>query len=83
MGHLLAGGCEFEAELLRYGSAASLYAEVKPGLTGLWQVSGRNNTSYRRRIEIDSQYIRSWTVAQDLVILIKTVRVVLTGLGAS
>jgi lipopolysaccharide/colanic/teichoic acid biosynthesis glycosyltransferase len=67
-------------ELLRYGSAASLYAEVKPGLTGLWQVSGRNNTSYRRRIEIDSQYIRSWTVAQDLVILI---RVVLTGLGAS
>lgn len=69
-------------ELRRYGRAASLYLRVKPGLTGLWQVSGRNDTTYTRRIELDGQYIRRWSAGMDILILLRTVRVVLLGKGA-
>jgi len=69
-------------EVRRYGAAFALYQQVSPGLTGLWQVSGRNDTSYRRRVALDSRYIRTWTPILDLVILLKTVRVVLVGKGA-
>jgi undecaprenyl-phosphate galactose phosphotransferase len=55
---------------------------VPPGLTGLWQVSGRNDMSYRRRTEMDSQYVQNWSLWTDLVVLVKTVRVVLFGHGA-
>jgi exopolysaccharide production protein ExoY len=55
---------------------------VLPGLTGLWQVSGRIDTTYRERVELDSRYIRAWTAAVDLRVLLKTVRVVLLGPGA-
>ena len=71
-----------EDEVPKYGPAFSLYSRVLPGLTGLWQVSGRNDTSYRKRTELDSEYIRNWTVWKDLVVLLKTVRVVLFGHGA-
>ena len=71
-----------EDEVPKYGPAFSLYSGVLPGLTGLWQVSGRNDTSYRKRIELDSEYIQNWTVRKDLVVLLKTVRVVLFGHGA-
>ncbi len=69
-------------ELPRYGQAASLYLRVMPGLTGLWQVSGRNDTTYARRIELDGQYIRNWSLVLDTRVLLKTVRVVLLGKGA-
>jgi lipopolysaccharide/colanic/teichoic acid biosynthesis glycosyltransferase len=69
-------------EVAKYGSAYSLYARVAPGLTGLWQVSGRNDMSYRRRVELESRYIRDWTLALDLRILLRTIGVVLTGKGA-
>ncbi len=69
-------------ELRRYGRDASLYLRVTPGLTGLWQVSGRNDTTYARRIELDGDYIRNWSVALDTLVLLKTVRVVLLGKGA-
>ena len=69
-------------ELPKYGPAFTLYSHVKPGLTGLWQVSGRNDTSYRRRVELDSEYIRNWTPELDLRLLARTVRVVLAGKGA-
>jgi Undecaprenyl-phosphate galactose phosphotransferase WbaP len=71
-----------DEEIPKYGSAFALYTAVTPGLTGVWQVSGRNDLSYRKRIELDTAYIRSWTPALDLKVLLKTVRVVLFGHGA-
>jgi Undecaprenyl-phosphate galactose phosphotransferase WbaP len=71
-----------EQELAKYGPAFALYSQVLPGLTGLWQVSGRNNISYHERVQLDSHYIRAWTLAIDLRVLLKTVRVVLAGHGA-
>lgn len=69
-------------ELLRYGRSGSVYLSVRPGITGLWQVSGRNNTDYRRRVAIDVYYVRNQSVLLDLYILLKTVRVVLGRDGA-
>jgi Undecaprenyl-phosphate galactose phosphotransferase WbaP len=71
-----------EEELTKYGPAASLYLRVPPGLTGLWQISGRNDTSYRQRVELDTRYIHTWSIGLDLLVLWKTVRVVLRGHGA-
>jgi exopolysaccharide production protein ExoY len=69
-------------ELLRYGRWVSSYLAAKPGITGLWQVSGRNNMSYRRRVAIDIYYSRNRSVLLNLYILLKTVRVVVGGHGA-
>ncbi|MBI5083423.1 MAG: undecaprenyl-phosphate galactose phosphotransferase WbaP [Acidobacteria bacterium] len=71
-----------EEEVERYGPLFGLYKRARPGITGLWQVSGRNNTSYPRRLECVEHYVRNWSFWLDLVILGKTVRVVLTGEGA-
>lgn len=71
-----------EEEVAKYGEAFALYSQVKPGLTGLWQVSGRTDTSYRRRIDLDLKYIRNWTLWLDLKVLWRTVRVVIFGHGA-
>jgi lipopolysaccharide/colanic/teichoic acid biosynthesis glycosyltransferase len=51
-------------------------------MTGLWQVSGRNDTGYAQRVALDSQYIRQWSVMGDLDIMLRTVRVVLGRSGA-
>lgn len=56
---------------------------VKPGMTGLWQVSGRSRCTDSERLELDRQYVNGWRLRLDLKILLKTVRVVLTGEGAS
>jgi lipopolysaccharide/colanic/teichoic acid biosynthesis glycosyltransferase len=69
-------------ELLRYGRCVGIYLSVKPGITGLWQVTGRNNTSYRRRVASDIYYVRKQNVLLDLYILTKTTGVVLRGNGA-
>ncbi len=69
-------------EVPKYGGAFALYARVLPGLTGLWQVSGRNDTGYTRRVELDTQYIRHWSALLDTKVLFKTVRVILYGHGA-
>lgn len=71
-----------EEEAPKYGSVFPLYLQVLPGLTGLWQVSGRNDTSYRKRTELDSSYIHNWTLGTDLLVLLKTVRAVIFGVGA-
>ena len=71
-----------EEEIAKYGPNLSVYLQVQPGLTGLWQVSGRADTGYRRRVDLDCQYIRNWSLLVDLKILLKTVRVVLCGHGA-
>jgi lipopolysaccharide/colanic/teichoic acid biosynthesis glycosyltransferase len=59
-----------------------LYTQVLPGITGLWQVSGRNDTSYTERVALDSYYVRNWSPWFDLYLLGKTVKVVLAGEGA-
>jgi lipopolysaccharide/colanic/teichoic acid biosynthesis glycosyltransferase len=69
-------------EVPRYGESFELYSQVRPGLTGLWQVSGRNNTTYERRVVLDSYYVRNWSVWLDIYVFAKTIRVVMGGKGA-
>jgi exopolysaccharide production protein ExoY len=69
-------------ELLRYGRNVRTYLSAKPGITGLWQVKGRNDTDYRRRVVLDTYYVRNQNLLLDLYILLKTTRVVLGGSGA-
>jgi Undecaprenyl-phosphate galactose phosphotransferase WbaP len=71
-----------DAEVEKYGACFELYKQVRPGLTGLWQVSGRNDTTYERRVELDEYYIRNRSLKLDLQILWKTVFVVLRKDGA-
>ena len=69
-------------EVAKYGERFALFCKVRPGLSGLWQVSGRNDTTYAERVALDCYYVRNWSVWLDLVILARTVRVVLLGKGA-
>jgi lipopolysaccharide/colanic/teichoic acid biosynthesis glycosyltransferase len=69
-------------ELARYGRHASAYMKVKPGLTGLWQVTRNADTSYRRRVATDVVYVRNRSLALDLRIVFATVPAVLIGGGA-
>jgi len=69
-------------ELLRYGRSVSMYLAVKPGVTGLWQATGRNDTDYRRRVAMDVYYVRNQSFGLDLYILFRTAGVVLAGNGA-
>jgi Undecaprenyl-phosphate galactose phosphotransferase WbaP len=69
-------------EICRYAEKYQLYIRVLPGLTGLWQVSGRNNISYPERVNLDAYYVRNWSVWLDIYILLKTVWVVAIGDGA-
>ena len=70
-------------ELTMYPSETlDLYKQVKPGITGLWQVSGRSHTSFEQRALFDSWYVRNWSLWVDWVVIIKTVRVVLGRDGA-
>ncbi len=71
-----------DAEIVRYGDGISLLGRVKPGLSGLWQVSGRSNTTYEDRVRLDMYYIRNWSVWLDIFILAKTCSVVLRRQGA-
>ena len=70
------------SELTRYGSVRWHYVSVSPGMTGLWQVSGRNNTTYGERVDLDRQYVENRSMVGDILILIKTVRVVVFREGA-
>ncbi|MFN9502991.1 MAG: sugar transferase [Rubrivivax sp.] len=69
-------------ELRRYGSARWHYLSVTPGVTGLWQVSGRNELSYAERVELDRYYVDNRSLLLDASILCRTVLVVTTGRGA-
>jgi exopolysaccharide production protein ExoY len=70
-------------ELRLYGPARWQYMSVLPGMTGLWQVSGRNRVSYERRVQLDDEYVRNRSIWLDCWILVKTVLVVLSRDGAS
>lgn len=65
-----------------YGEAFENYIQVTPGITGLWQVSGRNETTFTRRAELDNEYIQCWSVWLDIYILLKTAKVVFWQKGA-
>jgi exopolysaccharide production protein ExoY len=66
-----------DEELVRYSSAVKAYLSCRPGITGLWQVSGRSTTTYAKRIACDTFYARNWSVALDVKILIVTIPAVL------
>ncbi|MDR2124054.1 MAG: undecaprenyl-phosphate galactose phosphotransferase WbaP [Desulfovibrio sp.] len=69
-------------EIRRYGDAYTLYKRVRPGITGLWQVSGRNDLSYAERVELDQRYVYNWSVWLDIYIIIRTVPALISGKGA-
>ena len=69
-------------EIERYGEYFREYAMVTPGITGMWQASGRSDTTYEERVEMDTWYVRNWSVWIDLMYLFKTVKIVFTGKGA-
>ena len=71
-----------EEEIAKYGPVFLLYVQVLPGLTGLWQISPHTHTSYRQRTELDVKYMRERTIWMDLLVLLKTIRVVIFGRGA-
>jgi undecaprenyl-phosphate galactose phosphotransferase len=70
------------AEIAFYGTQIADYYEARPGITGLWQVSGRSDTSYPRRVQLDVWYVRNWTLWHDIAILLKTIPAVLQRRGA-
>jgi Undecaprenyl-phosphate galactose phosphotransferase WbaP len=70
------------AEIEKYGEVWQLYKMVTPGITGLWQINGRNNTTYQERLDFDSYYVRNWSLWFDLYIMICTVKVVFLREGA-
>jgi lipopolysaccharide/colanic/teichoic acid biosynthesis glycosyltransferase len=69
-------------EIIHYADKFELYKRVPPGITGLWQVSGRSNVTYSERVNLDTYYVRNWSVWLDIYILLKTIWVVLIGDGA-
>ena len=71
-----------EAEIARYGAAFDTCFSVTPGVTGLWQVSGRSDCSYAERVALDLDYSTQWSLSRDLSILIRTVPAVLAQRGS-
>lgn len=71
-----------EAEVVKYAEFYNYFIAVKPGITGLWQVSGRNDIDYNERVQLDVWYVRNWSIELDIEILIKTAMVVLGRKGS-
>lgn len=69
-------------EMVRYADAIAHYSATRPGITGLWQVSGRSDVDYDQRVYLDTRYVSEWSFFGDIVILIKTVKVVLLRSGS-
>jgi exopolysaccharide production protein ExoY len=69
-------------EMARYGKDAKYYLALRPGITGLWQVSRRSDTSYDERVEFDVRYCKTWTIAGDIAIMARTAVVLLMTRGS-
>jgi len=87
--NILAGSMSFvgprpvtKEELEKYGDSADFILSVTPGLSGMWQISGRSDTGYEERINLDTYYIQNWSTWFDMWIIVKTVWVVINGKGA-
>ena len=70
------------AELEKYAADAVFYVKVRPGLTGPWQVGGRNDTGYEIRVALDREYVEHWTLRNDLILILRTIPVVLSASGS-
>ena len=70
-------------EAILYGPHFHEYTMARPGLTGLWQVSGRSDTSYDERVRMDCNYVGSWSLGKDVAIILKTIPAVLATRGAA
>ncbi len=70
------------AEIVRYGPRFKRYCAVKPGLTGLWQVSGRSHTSYNRRVALDTVYVRNQSAGLNIKIILSTIPAVIFARGS-
>jgi len=71
-----------DEELNLYDSFAAYYLRTRPGLTGLWQISGRNDVSYESRIAFDTQYVQNWSLIGDFAIIVKTIPAVCMARGS-
>ena len=71
-----------QEELMRYGDDVDYFLMVRPGMTGLWQVSGRNDLDYDTRVYLDTWYVKNWSMWYDIAILFSTVKVVMQGKGS-
>jgi len=71
-----------DAEIPKYGTIYEMYQRIRPGMSGFWQINGRNDTDYTERVRLDAYYVHNWSVWLDLVILARTVRIVVLGRGA-
>jgi lipopolysaccharide/colanic/teichoic acid biosynthesis glycosyltransferase len=71
-----------ENQVRQYGDKIATYYSVRPGLTGLWQVSGRNLISFEERARYDLHYVRNWSIWLDIYILARTIWVVFSREGA-
>jgi len=71
-----------DEELNLYDSFAAFYLKTRPGLTGLWQISGRNDVSYESRIAFDTQYVQNWSLIGDVMIIAKTIPAVCLARGS-
>ncbi len=71
-----------DSEVDKYDEVYAQYCRVRPGITGLWQVSGRSLTTYEKRVELDASYVRNWSPWYDIFILVRTVKTVLFREGA-
>jgi lipopolysaccharide/colanic/teichoic acid biosynthesis glycosyltransferase len=70
------------AEMVRYGKRIEAYTCARPGITGLWQVSGRSDVDYGSRVMLDSHYVSTWSLPGDVLILLRTVKVVFSQSGS-
>jgi exopolysaccharide production protein ExoY len=71
------------SEMRRYGDKLSLYLRARPGITGIWQISGRSNCDYVERIEMDAEYVGNWRFSRDFAILLRTPAAVFAPRGSS
>ena len=71
-----------DKEIPKYHAEADLYLSARPGITGLWQISGRSDSDYASRVALDSWYVRNWSLWYDFYILLRTAVVVLKRDGA-
>jgi exopolysaccharide production protein ExoY len=69
-------------EVGRYGAHISAYLRARPGLTGAWQISGRNDVSYEERVRLDADYVQNWSFGRDLAIIVRTIPAVLRAQGS-
>ena len=70
------------SEVAQYGGDIGRRLMVKPGITGLWQVSGRADLSWTEAVRLDLYYVENWSLALDMAIMVKTAKTVLAGSGA-